>query len=92
MENRDLKLTRTLREMIEDSIREIHTTDRSKLCQIIAFKAEEKYSKYNLDFQLAKMHMCTTNKIFEAIDIYFHKHFKEKKFPFLKNDRLDIQL
>lgn len=92
MQNNNFKLTRTLREMIENAIRITHTTDRLKLCQIIAFKAEEKYSKYNLDFQLEKMNMTTTSKILEAIDIYFYKHFKERKFPFLNNDSLDIQL
>lgn len=81
--NTQKKLTRTTKELIENAIKSTKSIDRLKLCESIAFTAEEKYEGLNLEFQLERMNLSTTCKILDAIDTYFHIYFKPNKFSFL---------
>ena len=82
------KLTRTVRDMIEQAIINTHSSNRKILVQYFCQDISERYCRCNPSYQLEKMNLDSISKILNSIDAYFDYYFKGNKFPFLYEDSL----
>lgn len=72
----EIKLTRGVKDLIQEAISLTNSSNRYVICYKIAEMVEKKYPGLTLEYQLERMKLETTGDILKAIDTFFYKHIR----------------